>query len=95
MNGHRHRLTIKARQQPPGHIQVSVADTGPGLDRQQLARIFTPFYTTKRNGMGLGLSISRTIVQSHGGKLWVDAAANTGATVHFTLPTVQGDEHDD
>lgn len=88
------RLMIKAREQPSGQIQVSVADTGPGLDYTQIERIFSPFYTTKSNGMGLGLSISRTIIEAHGGKLWADAEATSGATLHFTLPTLQGAEYD-
>lgn len=90
-----HRLTIKARVQPSGQIQVSVADTGPGLDHKELERIFSPFYTTKSHGMGLGLSISRTIIEAHGGALWADARSTAGATVHFTLPTLQGNGHDD
>jgi len=88
------RLTIKARLQPSGQIQVSVADTGPGLDQRQAERIFSPFYTTKSKGMGLGLSISRTIIEAHGGRLWADAGGTAGATLHFTLPTLQGDRDD-
>ncbi|WP_347906085.1 ATP-binding protein [Pseudomonas purpurea] len=93
--GVRNRLMIKAREQPSGQIQVSVADTGPGLDPRQIERMFNPFYTTKRRGMGLGLSISRTIIETHGGKLWADARSTHGATVHFTLPTLHGNGHDD
>ncbi|MDB6142010.1 MAG: multi-sensor signal transduction histidine kinase [Pseudomonas sp.] len=89
-----HRLMIKAREQSGGQIQVSVADTGPGLDPSQIERIFSPFYTTKSNGMGMGLSISRTIIEAHGGKLWADTVSCAGATVHFTLPTLQGGSHD-
>ncbi|CAI8971812.1 two-component system, LuxR family, sensor kinase FixL [Pseudomonas sp. IT-P253] len=95
MSGLNHRLCIKARQLPAGSVQVSVIDTGPGLDRQQVDSIFKPFYTTKNKGMGLGLSISRTIIEAHGGKLWAEPTHITGAMVHFTLPTVQGDDHDD
>lgn len=94
MGGLNHRLWIKAWLLQSGLIQVSVIDTGPGLDRQQVERIFTPFYTTKSSGMGLGMSISRTIIEAHGGKLWAEATRIAGATVHFTLPTVQGDDHD-
>ncbi|WP_397448596.1 ATP-binding protein [Pseudomonas sp. NA-150] len=90
-----HRLMIKAREQPTGQIQVSVADTGPGIDHKQIERIFTPFYTSKCTGMGLGLSISRTIIEAHGGTLWADATTTVGATLHFTLPVLQGDDHDD
>lgn len=94
MSGLNHRLWIKARQLPSGQIQVSVIDTGPGLDHPQVERMFTPFYTTKSSGMGLGLSISRTIIEAHGGKLWAETTRIAGATVHFTLPAVQGDDHD-
>ncbi|VVN80949.1 ATP-binding protein [Pseudomonas fluorescens] len=89
------RLTIMARGQASGKIQVSVTDTGPGLDHKEIERIFSPFYTTKSNGMGLGLSISRTIIEAHGGELWADPGSTAGATVHFTLPTLQGNGHDD
>ncbi|MDB5981097.1 MAG: multi-sensor signal transduction histidine kinase [Pseudomonas sp.] len=89
------QLTIRARAQPRGEIQVSVSDTGPGLDHTLVDRIFSPFYTTKSNGMGLGLSISRTIIEAHGGRLWADSDSRSGATVHFTLPTLQGSAHDD
>ena len=65
--------------------QVSVADTGPGLSRKSPARLFQPFMTTKPQGMGVGLSISRTIVEAHGGRIWVETNADGGATFRFTL----------
>ncbi|HEX8962729.1 MAG TPA: PAS domain S-box protein [Rhodocyclaceae bacterium] len=66
--------------------QVTVADTGPGIDADIMHRVFDTFFTTKPNGLGVGLSISRTIVESHGGRLWVESTPGAGASFHFTLP---------
>jgi len=66
--------------------QVSVQDSGPGVDAQQLERIFEPFFSTKERGLGMGLAVSRTIVESHGGRLWVESTPGCGAEFHFTLP---------
>jgi two-component system sensor kinase FixL len=69
-----------------------VADTGPGLSAEIADRLFQPFMTTKSQGMGVGLSISRTIVEAHGGRIWVESNANGGATFHFTLRRVSKSE---
>jgi two-component system sensor kinase FixL len=82
------RVKIAARYTPSQQILVSVEDTGPGMGAEQLRRIFTPFYTTKRDGMGMGLSISRTIIESHGGRLWTESEPRQGAVFRFTLPTI-------
>ncbi len=66
-------------------LQVTVNDTGPGLDATMLDHIFDTFYTTKKSGMGLGLAISRSIVEAHGGQLWAETTPGAGATFHFTL----------
>jgi len=66
--------------------QVTVQDSGPGLDADAARRIFEPFFTTKPQGIGLGLAISRALIEAHGGRLWVDPEAGPGATFHFTLP---------
>jgi signal transduction histidine kinase len=71
-------------------VQISVADSGPGLDPNTANRIFEPFYTTKASGMGMGLSISRSIVQSHGGRLWATANDGRGTSFHFSLPRFHG-----
>jgi signal transduction histidine kinase len=67
-------------------LQLSVKDSGIGLDQVDMKRLFEPFYTTKPQGMGLGLSICRTIVQLHGGMLWAAVNDGPGATFQFTLP---------
>ncbi len=89
------RVLIRAARESPRQILVSVADTGAGLSARQLNRLFTPFYTTKSNGMGLGLSISRTIIEAHGGRLWPVAGVGGGATIHFTLPAAVSGRHAD
>ena len=69
-----------------GDVLVVVRDTGPGLDLQSAERLFEAFYTTKPSGMGMGLSISRSIVEAHGGQIWASANKPNGATFQFTLP---------
>ena len=72
-----------------GFARVSVADTGPGLSPEIAARLFQPFMTTKAQGMGVGLSISRTIVEAHGGRIWVESNPGGGVTFHFTLRRIE------
>jgi signal transduction histidine kinase len=67
-------------------VSVEVRDAGAGMDSETLARLFQPFFTTKRNGMGLGLSISRTIVEAHGGTLSAQSAPGNGSTFRIELP---------
>jgi len=67
-------------------VLVAVQDSGPGLDPESLAHLFTAFYTTKPQGMGMGLAISRSIIEAHGGRLWATANDGPGATFQFTLP---------
>jgi C4-dicarboxylate-specific signal transduction histidine kinase len=78
-------LTIKSEQHD-GNSLISVSDTGVGLDPQQSDQIFHAFFTTKSQGTGMGLAISRSIIESHGGRLWATANSGQGATFHFTLP---------
>jgi signal transduction histidine kinase len=68
------------------HVLISVRDSGAGLDPSALNRLFDAFYTTKPQGLGLGLLISRSIVETHGGRLWAKANAPRGAVFQFTLP---------
>src|SRR5262249_28030029 len=71
-------------------VMIAVRDSGPGLESQQLDRLFEAFYTTKPQGLGLGLTISRRIIEAHGGRLWASANNDHGATLQFTLPTAEG-----
>jgi C4-dicarboxylate-specific signal transduction histidine kinase len=68
---------------------IGIQDTGPGLSSETLSRLFEPFYTTKPNGMGLGLAICRSIIEAHGGRLWADANEPRGAAFRFTLPNIK------
>jgi PAS domain S-box-containing protein len=79
-------LAVKSQRQD-GQLLFSVGDTGPGLPVGSIDQIFSAFFTTKPQGSGMGLAISRTIVESHGGRLWATANNGRGATFHFTLPT--------
>jgi two-component system sensor kinase FixL len=80
------RIVVKSAQPGPEALLVSVEDTGPGMTPLQRRRALEPFFTTKKNGMGVGLPISRSIVQSYGGELTVAAGASGGTLVSFTLP---------
>ncbi|MEP7239485.1 MAG: ATP-binding protein, partial [Devosia sp.] len=73
-----------------GGISVEVADTGPGIDPLQFEQVFDPFYTTRSDGMGMGLAICRNCIDAHGGNIWATRSAEGGAVIHFTLPI-----HDD
>ncbi len=66
--------------------QVTITDSGPGMDQEAAKRIFDPFFTTKPRGIGMGLAVSRSLVEAHGGQLWFDSQSGTGASFHFTLP---------
>jgi signal transduction histidine kinase len=79
-------LAVKSQLQD-GQLQFSVSDTGPGLQAESVDQIFSAFFNTKPQGSGMGLAISRSIVESHGGRLWATANDGRGATFHFTLPT--------
>jgi signal transduction histidine kinase len=82
-------LSIVSRLNATGGVLVQVADTGTGLDVEIVDRVFEPFFTTKDTGMGMGLSICRSIIESHGGRLWADTNEPRGALFQFTLPPAQ------
>ena len=79
------RVLIHATRRPEGDLEVAVRDFGHGIPGDGVARLFQSFYTTKEQGMGLGLSICRSIVEAHGGRIWAESSAQ-GATFRFTLP---------
>lgn len=79
-------LSVKTHINLQKQLQVTVQDNGPGVQSGQMDHVFTPFYTTKKTGMGLGLSISRSIIETHGGTLWTAPTREKGAAFHFTLP---------
>jgi PAS domain S-box-containing protein len=81
-------LSINTEQTTTGGVLVAVRDSGPGIDPEHLGRVFEAFYTTKSSGMGMGLSICLSIIDSHGGRLWAEANAPRGAVFQFTLPGV-------
>jgi two-component system sensor kinase FixL len=88
----RRELVVSSTPAGSGDIVVSVSDTGPGIAPEIADQLFQPFITTKAQGMGVGLSISRTIIEGHGGRIWVSATPGGGATFHFTLRAVTEDE---
>jgi len=83
-------LTIKSQQAEDDHVLISVSDTGVGLPAQFADQIFNAFFTTKDQGTGMGLSISRSIVEAHGGRLWADNNSPRGASFYVNLPTKAG-----
>jgi PAS domain S-box-containing protein len=84
-------LSIRTEQNRPGGILIAVHDSGPGIDPVNFDRVFEPFYTTKTSGVGMGLSICQTIINGHGGRLWMRANEPRGAVFQFTLPAAQED----
>ena len=85
-------ITISTRNDSPSLIVISVSDTGGGIPADKLDDVFTPFHTTKSEGMGLGLAISKSIIESHGGKIWVDNNPKGGSTFSFTLQLLRNDK---
>jgi signal transduction histidine kinase len=80
-------LTIRAQRVKDGQLLISVSDTGIGLPPQQAEHVFSAFFTTKADGTGMGLPISRSIIETHGGRLWATSDSGQGASFHFTLPS--------
>ena len=80
-------LIIRSQKEETEAIRVAVQDAGVGVALQDLERIFTAFLTTKPEGLGMGLAISRSIIEAHGGRLWATPNVGPGLTVQFTLPT--------
>ncbi len=82
-------LTIKSQRNPDGQVLISISDTGIGLPLERSNKVFDAFFTTKPQGTGMGLSISRSIIEAHGGRLWATGNSDRGATFQFTLPLEQ------
>jgi signal transduction histidine kinase len=82
----RRELVVQSHGAENNQLQVSVSDTGVGLPPNQADQIFSAFFTTKLHGTGMGLRISRSIVESHGGRLWAEGNSPRGASFHFNLP---------
>jgi len=83
-------LVISSASNDPKSVRISIQDSGAGFAPENLDRLFDAFYTTKRDGMGMGLAISRSIVETHGGRIWATPAAPNGAIFQFTLPIGRG-----
>jgi signal transduction histidine kinase len=77
---------VKSQLREDGQIQISIHDTGPGLPLGRADQIFDAFFTTKPQGSGMGLAISKSIVESHDGRIWAKGNDGRGATFHFTVP---------
>jgi signal transduction histidine kinase len=85
-----HMLSIRTKLHGENAVLVAVEDSGVGLNPKQLEKLFDPFYTTKQDGLGIGLSICRSIIESHGGRLWAESSEGLGSTFQFTLPVESG-----
>jgi signal transduction histidine kinase len=88
MHSVEHRvLRVRSESRGPDEVHVSIEDTGTGIDHSNLDSIFKPMFTTKVTGMGMGLAICRSIIESHGGRIWISHGSEKGSAFHFTLPT--------
>jgi signal transduction histidine kinase len=91
----RRLLTLQAQRVDERMLEITVADQGHGLAEEDIEKIFAPFYTTKAEGMGIGLAICRSIIEFHQGRLWVEPRREGGTVFHFTVPIEEiGEEND-
>jgi C4-dicarboxylate-specific signal transduction histidine kinase len=86
-------VVVRMESNAASMVKVSVSDRGTGLTSDKFDKIFQPFYTTKRDGLGMGLPISRSIIEAHGGRLWAENNPDRGATFYFTLPIASSVDH--
>ena len=84
-------IQVSAHRTEPATVEVRVSDNGPGIPDESLVRLFTPFFTTKSKGMGLGLAVSQTIIEAHMGRLWAENGPEGGACFRFTLSVASGE----
>jgi signal transduction histidine kinase len=82
-------VLVRTAEADGGGVELTVEDSGNGVAASDLARVFEPFFSTKREGLGIGLSISQSIVQVHGGKIWAENSGRHGAIFHCVLPVAQ------
>ena len=82
-------LLIRSRMQEPDQLLVAVRDSGIGIAPEKMSQVFDTFFTTKADGMGMGLSICRSIIEAHGGQVWASSNDGPGVTFQFTLPSIQ------
>jgi signal transduction histidine kinase len=80
------QLRIRSARDDSNQVVIAIADSGPGIDPQVIGRVFEPFYTTKPQGIGMGLAISRSIIEAHGGRIWAEPTTPYGATFQCALP---------
>ena len=80
-------MLVKSEHENSGQVRVTIEDSGIGIEPQHIDKIFDPFFTTKGDGMGMGLSICRSIIEAHGGRLWASPGRSQGAVFQFTLPS--------
>ena len=77
---------VRAERMDGNFVRLTIRDNGPGFKRKDIGRLFEPFFTTKAKGIGMGLAISRSLVEANGGQLWLDPMEDSGGTFHLTLP---------
>src|SRR6204780_3681520 len=94
VNDRPRQLQIRTERGTDDQVRLTVRDAGVGLDPQAMERLFQAFYTTKNDGMGIGLSVSRSIIERHHGRLWAEPNDGPGATFSFSIPTRQGGASD-
>lgn len=82
-------VTVRTRLDQDSELETTIADTGRGMTKQQLSKLFTPYFSTKSHGLGVGLTISKTIIEAHGGRLWGQPNSERGMTFGFTLPVLR------
>jgi signal transduction histidine kinase len=86
VDDHPRKLVVRTESDEDDHVRLSVKDAGGGLGSQPVSKLFEPFYTTKSGGMGIGLSVSRSIIENHHGRIWATPNDGPGATFSFSLP---------
>jgi C4-dicarboxylate-specific signal transduction histidine kinase len=88
--GRPRRLVVRSTIHEPGQAGISVEDSGIGVSEDNMSRLFEPFFTTRSQGIGMGLAISRSIIEAHGGRLWAESTQNQGSVFQFNLPVAEG-----